>query len=203
MENGGRLDELIIRVKTAQRELEREIDRLLTHKRKKFQYQVRRGRVIFERQIKRLHRQQRTSLLSYIRKAPPAIILSAPIIYAMIVPLVFLDFTITLYQHICFRIYHIPRVHRRDYLTIDRHYLPYLNLIEKINCVYCGYGNGLIEYAREVIGRTEKYWCPIKHARRTPDPHRHVEKFFDYGDGDAWKHNLKDIRMDWEETTKS
>jgi len=198
MKNGRGLDELIRRVQTAQRELEQELDRLLKEKRSKFQYQIRRGRIIFERQVRRLHKKQRTGLLLYIRKAQPATIVSAPIIYSMIIPLVFLDLTITLYQQICFRIYNIPRVQRSDYLTIDRHYLPYLNLIEKINCVYCGYGNGLIEYAREVIGRTEKYWCPIKHARRTKDPHKYTEQFLDYGDAESWKEKLPAIRQDWE-----
>lgn len=197
MEN-KRLDELLARLKNVQREIEKEIDRLLAEKRDRFHYQIRRGRVVFERKIRQLHKRERTGLLAYISGAPIATILSAPIIYGMVVPLVFLDLTITLYQQICFRIYKIPLVRRSDYLYIDRHYLPYLNLIEKINCVYCGYGNGLVEYAREVIGRTEKYWCPIKHARRTPDPHRHVEKFFDYGDGEAWKNKLKKIRRDWE-----
>ncbi len=197
------LEELLSRVKAAQQELEQEFDRLLDEKRREFQYQIKRGRVIFERQVRRLQKQQRTGIWIYIRQAPPAIIISAPIIYGMIIPLALLDLTITLYQQICFRIYKIPLVKRRDYLTIDRHYLPYLNLIEKINCIYCGYGNGLLEYAREVIGCTEKYWCPIKHARRTPDPHRHVEKFFDYGDALAWKHDLNKIRNNWEEKTTS
>jgi hypothetical protein len=198
MEN-NRLDELLARLKNIQREIEEEIDRLLAEKRHRFQYQIRRGKVVFERKIRQLHRQSRTGLWSYLRNAPLATILSAPIIYGMVVPLAFLDLTITLYQQICFRIYKIPLVRRSDYLYIDRHYLPYLNLIEKINCVYCGYGNGLVEYAREVIGRTEKYWCPIKHARRTPDPHRHVKDFFDYGDGEAWQRDLKKIRQDWDE----
>ncbi|HHB75000.1 MAG TPA: hypothetical protein ENK84_00445 [Desulfobulbus sp.] len=203
MKDGTTLEELVARAKKAQRELEWELDRLLKEKRRKFQYQIRRGRIIFERQVRRLHKRQRTGLWSYIRNAPLATIASAPIIYGMIIPLAFLDLTITLYQLICFRIYDIPRVRRSDYLTIDRHYLPYLNLIEKINCVYCGYGNGLVEYAREVIGRTEKYWCPIKHARRTKDPHRHTEQFFDYGDARAWKDDLSKLRKDWQEETTS
>ena len=203
MKDGTTLEELVTRARKAQQELEQEFDRLLKEKRSKFQYQIRRGRIIFERQVRRLHKRQRTGLWQYIRNAPLATIASTPIIYGMIIPLVFLDLTITLYQQICFRIYKIPLVKRSDYLTIDRQYLPYLNLIEKINCIYCGYGNGLIEYAREVIGRTEKYWCPIKHARRTPDPHRHVEKFFDYGDARAWKDDLSKLRKDWQEEATS
>lgn len=114
-----------------------------------------------------------------------------------------IDLSITVYQHICFRIYGVPRVKRGDYLYIDRYYLPYLNIIEKINCVYCGYGNGLIEYAREVVARTEQFWCPIKHARRTLDPHRRSNKFFDYGDAEAWRKDLGKIRKDWDSDTTS
>ncbi len=84
-------------------------------------------------------------------------------------------------------------------MVIDRQYLAYLNVIEKFNCVYCGYGNGLIEFAREVIARTEQYWCPIKHAQRTLDPHKRTQKFVDYGDVDAWLKNLEALRKDFTE----
>ena len=46
---------------------------------------------------------------------------------------------------------------RGQYIVIDRHRLKYLNAIEKLNCVYCGYGNGVIAYARDIAGRTEQY----------------------------------------------
>jgi hypothetical protein len=203
MQDRTKFDEILERFKSAQRELEQEIDRLLTEKREQFRYKLHRGRVVFERKVRRLQLQQRTGVWQYLRRAPLAYLISAPVIYSMIVPLVFLDLAITIYQHICFRIYSIPLVRRGDYLYIDRHYLPYLNLIEKLNCVYCGYGNGLIEYAREVTGRTEQFWCPIKHARRTPDPHRYTEKFFDYGDAQAWQQKLDKIREDWEDESQA
>jgi len=198
MINGSGLEEILERLKAVQREFEQEVDRLLLEKREEFKYRLHRGKVVFERNIRRWQRQQRIGVWRYLRGAPIAFILSSPVIYGMIVPLVFLDLSVTLYQHICFRIYGVPRVCRKDYLYIDRHYLPYLNLIEKVNCVYCGYGNGLIEYSREVVARTEQFWCPIKHARRTPDPHHRTEKFFDYGDAEAWRNNLDKVRKDWE-----
>jgi len=198
MNNRTKLEEILERLKAVQYEFEQEVDRLLAEKRQEFRYKLRRGRVIFERSVRRWQRQQRTGVWRYLRKAPLAFILSAPVIYGMIVPLVFLDLTVTLYQHICFRVYDVPRVCRTDYVYIDRHYLPYLNLIEKINCVYCGYCNGLIEYSREVVARTEQFWCPIKHVRRTLDPHHRTEKFFDYGDAAAWQENLDKIRKDWD-----
>ncbi len=200
MSNKTTLDELLERLSTAQNEFEEEVDRLLTEKREQFSYSLHRGKVIFEQNVRRWQKQQRTGFWRYLQRAPIAFILSAPVIYGMIVPLLFFDLSVTLYQQICFRIYRIPRVRRGDYLFIDRQYLPYLNLIEKVNCVYCGYGNGLIEYAREVVARTEQYWCPIKHARRTLDPHHRTRKFFDYGDASAWKEKLDTIRRDWNDS---
>lgn len=144
-----------------------------------------------------LKRHYRIRLWHYLRQAPITYILSAPVIYVMIIPLAILNVSLTLYQHICFRVYAIPRVLRANYLVIDRGRLAYLNVIEKLNCVYCGYGNGLIEYAREITARTEQYWCPIKHARRALDPHSRTHKFFDYGDAGTYRKNLETLRKDW------
>jgi len=199
MQDRTTLDEILERLRRGQQELEQEIDRLLTEKRQEFQYTLRRGKVVFERGVHRLQRQQRTRLWRYLRQAPLAYILSAPVIYGMIVPLALLDLSVTMYQHICFRIYGVPRVCRSDYLVVDRHHLGYLNAIEKLNCVYCGYANGLMAYAREITARTEQFWCPIKHARRIPDPHSHFERFLDFGDAGAWPDELKSLRRDWGE----
>ncbi|OQK18060.1 hypothetical protein AU255_09470 [Methyloprofundus sedimenti] len=192
-----KLDEIIERLRVTQQELEAEIERLLKDRRELFHYNLRRGKVVFERNVRRLLRQQRTGLWSYLRKAPMAHILSSPIIYSLIVPLVILDISISFFQHTCFRIYGIPLVNRSKHIVIDRHRLPYLNAIESLNCVYCGYGNGLIAYTREVIARTEQYWCPIKHAQRRLDTHERTLKFVDYGDVEGWRKNFKIIRHDW------
>ncbi len=96
----------------------------------------------------------------------PLMILSAPVIYSLVIPIALVDLWVMAYQAVCFPIYKIPKVRRRDYLVFDRHHLAYLNVIEKINCAYCSYANGAIAFAREVSSRTEVYWCPIKHARR-------------------------------------
>ncbi len=83
---------------------------------------------------------------------------------------------------------------RADYLVIDRQHLSYLNIIEKINCVYCGYGNGLIAYVREVFARTEQFWCPIKHAKRSMEVHPYEHNFIDYGDVYAYQQRLEILR---------
>lgn len=194
-----RLDDLLDRLKKTRDELETEIDRLLEGKRERFSYTLQRGKVIFDRNVSRLQRKQRIGSLRYIFSAPWLTILTSPIIYGMVIPLALLDLTITIYQHVCFRVYKVPRVIRSEYVVIDRHKLPYLNTIQKINCVYCGYGNGLIAYAREVIARTEQFWCPIKHAVRVKGLHEREQKFLDYGDAEAWRNELQKVRCDWED----
>jgi hypothetical protein len=112
----------------------------------------------------------------------------------MLLPIGIFDLSLTIYQSICFRLYNIPQVVRSDYIVIDRHHLAYLNAIEKINCIYCGYGNGVISYAREITSRTEQYWCPIKHARKILDAHPRYETFLNYGDAIAYPVKLIDFR---------
>ena len=189
------LDEMRDRLRQAEVELESELEALLERKREQFRYTVRAGRVRFEEGVNALHRSYRKGVLAYIRNAPISYVLAAPIIYTLIVPLAFLDLSLTVFQHICFRIFRISLVPRRDYLVIDRQLLGYLNAIEKLNCVYCSYANGMIEYAREIASRTEQYWCPIKHARSTPDVHPRMDDFFDYGDAETYRSELGAIRV--------
>ena len=81
-------------------------------------------------------------------------------------------------------------------MIIDRQHLAYLNAIEKFNCLYCSYANGVIEYIREIAARTEQYWCPIKHTSRSPDPHRLVENFTDYGDAEAFNNRFEALQRE-------
>ena len=141
------LQELLAEIRRLQEEVEKRWDLL----REQFNYTLEGHKVRFASEVKRLHQQYKTGALKYLFTARPRIILTAPFAYGIIVPLTFLDITLTIYQHICFRAYNIPRVSHRDYITIDRNQLSYLNSIEKFNCVYCGYANGFIAYAREII----------------------------------------------------
>lgn len=140
----------------------------------------------------------RLTLWSYLRTTRPIYLLGLPVIYSMALPLVMLDLSATVYQHICFRIYGIGRVRRSAYLLIDHHRLPYLNPIEKAHCVYCSYANQVIAYAREIIARSEQFFCPIKHARPILDPHHRTARFVAYGDGQAYSQQLLALRKDWE-----
>jgi hypothetical protein len=158
------------------------------------QYRIQRGRIWFDDGVRRGQRAFRQSIPAFVRESSAASLLTAPIIYSLLLPFIVLDVWVTLYQSICFPIYGIARVARRRYVVIDRHKLAYLNGIEKVNCVYCGYANGVIAYVREVAACTEEYWCPIKHARAIPTPHTRYHLFFDYGDAKAYRHDLPRLR---------
>jgi hypothetical protein len=104
---------------------------------------------------------------------------------------------VSIYQIVCFKIYKIPAVKRSKYIIIDRHNLAYLNIIEKINCFYCEYFNGLILYIQEIAARTEQYWCPIKHARKLSAMHSRYHKFLEYGDCQDYQKKLDALRQDF------
>lgn len=123
-----------------------------------------------------------------------SVIITAPIIYSLIIPLFLLDIFMSIYQAICFPIYKIPKVRRSDYLVFDRLSLDYLNGIQKFNCAYCSYGNGVIAFGREIAARSEQYWCPIKHGRKIKGVHKRYPVFTDFGDGEQYREALKDIR---------
>jgi len=169
------------------RDLEQELEDEFARRRAAFNYTIEHGRVTFAQDMREHHRALRQKLGSYIAHARPLVVLTAPVIYSVILPLVVLDVFVTLYQAICFPIYGIPKVRRRDYISLDRRHLGYLNGLEKLNCVYCGYGNGLLAYAREIAARTERHWCPIKHAAKMKGTHGHYSEFFEYGDADAFQ----------------
>lgn len=82
-------------------------------------------------------------------------ILVMPLIYSLIIPVFILDFWVEIYHRICFVAYDIPYVKRSKYIKIDRHKLSYLQFYEKLNCVYCGYANGVLHYT-VIAGETAK-----------------------------------------------
>ncbi|MFA5947528.1 MAG: hypothetical protein WC806_00955 [Candidatus Gracilibacteria bacterium] len=122
--------------------------------------------------------------LTYIRIR---YLISAPIIFSMIIPAVILHVFLEIYHHICFPLYGIPTIRARDYFVFDRQHLAYLNWMEKIFCIYCSYFNCLINYTREIAGLTELYWCPIKHAKRLRGAHNQYHLFIDYLEGQEYR----------------
>jgi len=112
-----------------------------------------------------------TGLLTYRRNAELRNVVTAPIIYPVLLPLLLLDLAVGVYQVLCFARYGIGRVGRREHLACDGPRRACRNPIEKIHCACCSNANGLMACARELVGRTEPYGCPIQHARRI-DPAR-------------------------------
>jgi len=185
-----KISELLARIQQMESEIELEMKR----KRAELQADFEETRVKFEREVLEQQRRFKTGVIAYLLSADLLSVLTAPVIYAVLVPMLLLDLFITIYQHICFRVYGIPRVKRSDYFVYDRAHLAYLNLIEKINCAYCSYGNGLMAYGREVVARTEQYWCPIKHARKVMGAHPYYTGFVDFGDAESYQSELEHLR---------
>lgn len=177
------LEQLRIRIAELRQALEAEIE----ERRKIWRYRIERGRAVFEAGTRQRHRELREGLAGYIGRARLSVVVTAPFIYALIVPLALLDLFVTIYQAVCFPVYGIEKIRRTDYIIIDRHLLGYLNGLQKLNCLYCSYANGLISYVREIAGRTEAHWCPIKHSRGALDPHSHYDDFCDFGDAEGFR----------------
>ena len=178
------------------KEREEELEELIQSYEEELFYKIEDGKVKFDKLIEQTHYQLKVDVLTWLRNSSFNNIVSSPIIYGMFFPFLLLDILISLYQLICFRLYKIPVVKRSKYIVIDRHHLKYLNAMEKFNCIYCGYVNGLISYMREIVSRTEQYWCPIKHAKKILDPHRRYVMFASYGDSEDYHQFLKKMRSE-------
>jgi hypothetical protein len=133
------------------------------------------------------HRRLKMSSWKHLRITRWLVILSSPLIYACVLPFLLLDASVAIYQLVCFPIYGIPRVRRKDYLVFDRGRLAYLNTIERAGCVYCSYANGLLALITEIAARSEQYFCPIKHSHPLARMHSRYAKFLPYGDAQAYK----------------
>jgi hypothetical protein len=133
------------------------------------------------------HRRHKRSSWNHLRSTRLLVILSSPLIYVCVLPFLLVDTAVAIYQFVCFPIYGIPKVRRKDYLVFDRGRLAYLNTIEKVGCVYCSYVNGLLALITEIAARTEQYFCPIKHAHRLVQTHSRYAKFLPYGDARAYR----------------
>ncbi len=119
--------------------------------------------------------------------------MTVPFIYLAIFPVFFLDIIFETYHRICFPVYKLSYIKRSQFIKIDRHKLSYLSFRDKLQCVYCGYINGVLAYAVKIAAETEKYWCAIKHAKYKDfvEPVHHKD-FLEYGDEEAFRKLKKD-----------
>lgn len=158
-------------------------------------FEIQGKRVEFEHSVRQAHRRLRSRFFHWLVAYRPQNLLTGPVIYSMIVPLVTLDLFVTIYQAVCFPIYRIAKVRRESYIVLDRQHLEYLNFVEKFHCSYCAYASGLIAFVHEIVARTEEYFCPIKHARRILGTHSRYPRFLDYGDAADYEAKLEAFRV--------
>ena len=188
------LSDLLARIQALQEDVEEE------YRKAREELQAKQAQLAEE--FLRQQKRYKIGLFRFILRSNLLDIITAPVIYAGWIPFLLMDLFVTVYQAICFPVYRIPRVKRSDYLVFDREDLPYLNLVEKFNCFYCSYGNGVAAYAREVAARTEQYWCPIKHVRRIKGAHERYPKFFDHGDAETFRQGLNRLRRQFDDARR-
>lgn len=197
----SRINKLLEEISAKRQELWWEYAKL----KEKYGFRIEGKKIIFNIDTKKKNKSLRKTLVETIFTAEVCEILSIPFIYSMIVPAVFLDIFLFVYQQTAFRLYRIPIVKRGDYIIFDRRMLDYLNVLQKFNCMYCSYVNWLFQYAVEVWWRTEKYWCPIKNARKKSWEHDWEKNFADYGDPVEFRkifHSTEEFKNMWKEENK-
>ncbi|WP_373030775.1 hypothetical protein [Sulfurovum sp.] len=185
-----KIREIIDEIEAMKIKLGEEIDKQESH----ISYEIQNGYVRFEKEVLAKQRENMKNLLSWLREVPLLHFLTAPLIYVMVIPAIIFDVVLFVYQQIAFRVFNFQFIKRSDYLHFDHHYLGYLNPIEKLNCLYCSYFNGLMLYASAIAGRTELYFCPIKHAKKVVSEHKYYKEFLSYGDEENYQEKLKELR---------
>ena len=188
------MNEKINRILGQMAELEDELRSAVHEQESRMFFEIKGKRVEFERTVRDAHRKLKMNFFRWLVTNRPQNLITGPIIYSMAIPLLMLDLCVSFFQWSCFPIYGITKVRRADYIVYDRHQLAYLNFIEKFHCTYCEYGNGLIAYLREIVARTEQYFCPIKHARKILGTHGRYNRFLDYGDAEEYEKRLEGFR---------
>ncbi|PID87481.1 hypothetical protein CSB07_00730 [Candidatus Gracilibacteria bacterium] len=174
----SKINLLLKEIEQKKQELFKEYEAL----RGKYGFSFKGGELVFDKKIREYNKRFKEGLLKYIFNAKLKNLLGALFIYPMVVPAIFIDICLVVYMNVVFRLYNIELVKRKDFFSYDRKHLDYLNILEKFNCLYCSYFNGLMSYGGEIAGKTERYWCPIKHSRRMKASHSSQQYFADYGD---------------------
>ncbi len=185
-----KIKEIIAEIEAMKVKLGEEIAQQESH----ISYEIHNGYVEFEKNVLDKQKENMKNLLAWFREIPLLHLLSSPLIYGMLVPAILLDIILFIYQQVIFRIYKFKFIKRNDYILFDHQYLGYLNPIEKLNCMYCSYFNGLMQYASAIAGRTELFFCPIKHAKKIAYKHDYYDEFLAYGDEEDYQKKLKELR---------
>lgn len=111
----------------------------------------------------------------------PLALIAILVCISCIIPMVIVHIWIWMYQHVFFTVFTIPKSSFWDFFIADRRYLKRLNMIQKVGCVYCSYGNALGAWVTDVANRTEVYSCAVKHAFQKKGQ-EHQKDFYEYED---------------------
>ncbi|HFQ62446.1 MAG TPA: hypothetical protein ENK39_09155 [Epsilonproteobacteria bacterium] len=159
-------------------------------------YKIKNGYVEFEKEMLSKQKENMKSLWEWFAETPFLHLLSSPVVYMMVFPAMLLDIMLFIYRKVVSSVFKFDFPKRNEYVVFDRQYLGYLNIMEKINCMYCSYFNGLMAYASAIASRTELYFCPIKHAKKVAYKHEYYDAFLGYGEEDKYQDKLKKLRED-------
>ncbi len=83
----ARFAELLEKLRGAEADVEAE----LTRRREALRFDVHNRRVVFEQEVRRVHATMKKNALRYFAEARPLVVLTAPVIYSVIVPIIVLD----------------------------------------------------------------------------------------------------------------
>lgn len=92
------------------------------------------------------------------------VLLAGALMYLYAAAFVVVDLLARFGQATVLRLCGIPPVDRRRFIALDRGRAPHLSPLDRFNCNYCGYANGVLAWAREIVHQVERYWCPVRHA---------------------------------------
>lgn len=185
-----KIKQIIEEIEALEEKLKDEIEKQESH----IIYEIKNGYITFEKDIFEQQREKMKNILNYLKDVPFFHLISSPLIYLMILPAIIFDVMLFFYQQVIFRIYKFEFIKRSEFIIFDRHYLAYLNPIEKLNCLYCSYFNGLMHYAAEISAKTELYFCPIKHAKKIAYKHQYYHQFLTYGDEHDFQEKFQELR---------
>jgi len=186
----SKINKILVDINLKKQELIDEYDKI----KEKYWFKIEWKKIIWNSEKEKELKKSKKSIFDTIFWTEFREFISIPFIWFMLIPAFILDIGLFIYQNTAIRLYRIPLAKRSDYIVFDRKQLAYLNIIQKLNCIYCSYFNWLVQYAVEVAWRTEKYWCPIKHARKKSWSHDWEEHFADYWDAEGFKETFCSLK---------
>ncbi|MEO7399959.1 MAG: hypothetical protein ABIV07_04210 [Polaromonas sp.] len=103
------MNERISQILAQMAALENDLRSAVQDQESKMFFQIRGKRVEFESSVKAAHRKLKTNFFRWLVTNRPQNLITGPIIYAMIIPLMMLDLCVSFYQWSCFPIYGVTR----------------------------------------------------------------------------------------------